>query len=376
MRGTIQSSEGAGVPAWAGRPLDVRELSLCECDQFETLPEFVRTFTNLRALCIFRGRLARIPGWICYLPYLRTLSAQQCDHLRELPDEMFRAALLEHVALDQSAVESLPESVCQLRRLRHLSIAHTRISSVPASLGLVRGLRSLNMGGCVGVRALPASLSGLVNLENLVLYRTSLDALPECIGQMASLRSLNVSCTAIRQIPAFIWNLQLLEVLEAAGCAALVELSAPVGPARLPSMKHLDLRDCTNFSVLPASGVAMDSLETLSLERTAVRVLPAWLGAAHALRHLDLRHTPLQELPDLAGMVSLETLNLIGCDEGARIMERNIVPRSLRELTTETMPRSLRVDPCHLGRGVFGHYYNSNRAENEIEKYITRINIV
>ena len=98
---------------------------------------------------------------------------------------------------------------------------------MPASIGQLQSLNSLNLGGCEILEALPDSISGLTQLTQLDL----------------------VNCSALCQLPDTIASLTQLRSLHFDGCSSLTVL--PEAFTQLSSLKSLDLQDCQSMKSLP-----------------------------------------------------------------------------------------------------------------------------
>ena len=84
----------------------------------------------------------------------------------------------------------------------------------------MRSLRDLNLDGC-GLRTFPAFVSELESLEILKLaHNMNLgnapedEAFPADLGKMTSLRYLELRNCCLRAVPAFICELESLELLD------------------------------------------------------------------------------------------------------------------------------------------------------------------
>ncbi len=94
-----------------------------------------------------------------------------------------------------------------------LEVDNRAITTIPASIGLLKNLKELNI-HTNELTSLPPEIGQLENLETLILEFNKITSLPDEIGQLQKLRHLNLNCTFIEAFPATFKQLKL-EVLYA-----------------------------------------------------------------------------------------------------------------------------------------------------------------
>ncbi|XP_077231956.1 disease resistance protein At4g27190-like [Tasmannia lanceolata] len=95
--------------------------------------------------------------------------------------------------------------------LRVLDLSHTRIESLPESIGNLDSLRALYLNSCENLKTLTSQVGALKELDVLDLGMwTKIDCLPIEIGELTKLRVLYVSC---HELKVKISRLSLLEDL-------------------------------------------------------------------------------------------------------------------------------------------------------------------
>ena len=266
---------------------------------------------------IWQGRqLKEVPTWVMGLyklkePFmevcLRVIGASRGDsgemevvtHVR-----VNKVDLLAHTRL-----MTLPEALRGLTAMRELWVASIELETLTEWLGELRGLKVLRVRGnskhpCP-LQALPASLGVLTGLTTLDLrYCNALTALPASLGEIIRLGTMNLeNCRALTALPESLGALTGLSMLDLGYCQKLSALPASIGD--LKGLTMLILGSCTSLTVLPMSFGVL----------TGLTALPASLGVLTGLTSLDLRFCPaLTALPEsLRARTGLTTLNLLGC---------------------------------------------------------------
>ncbi|MFN8533258.1 MAG: leucine-rich repeat domain-containing protein [Dehalococcoidia bacterium] len=228
-----------------------------------------------------------------------------------------------------------------------LDLAGRGLQSLPAEIGRLRNLRSLDLGEALGpndsvvsnqLRTLPATIGGLRRLQTLNLSANDLDSLPSEIGWLERLTSLNLSFNRFSVLPDSVRALRALETLglERNGLSVLPDWIGELGRLRtlnvgdnriaavpasigdLTELRSLDLSH-NRIGALPSTIRSIERLETLSLRANALVRLPDGFDGLRSLRSLYLGDNPLdleQAFSLLSGLPALETLELgrVGAD--------------------------------------------------------------
>lgn len=119
----------------------------------------------------------------------------------------------------------LPPEVGLLVGLRTLELCWMkRLSKLPPDLGKLVQLTSLNLSGCQQLYELPAEIERLTELSTVDLSQCrALEKLPTQIGALAKLQALKLAdCYALTKVPAEVGQLVELKTLTLAGCEQLV----------------------------------------------------------------------------------------------------------------------------------------------------------
>ena len=300
------------------------------------LPEALRGLTAMRELTVVSTALKLLPEWLGELRGLKVLCVRG-----------------EGIYYPKGCpLEALPASLGALTALTTLDLQYCEaLTALPESLGALTGLEDLDLSGCRRLKEVPAWVMGLhklkvpfmevrlrvmsgdsgsnsegdgIEMEMVTRVRvdkvdmsahTGLLALPEALRGLTALRELTVTRTALETLPKWMCELRGLEVLRVRdggfGHHPRQALLASLGA--LTMLKTLDLWKC---DVLPASLWALTRLNTLNLQDCyKLMVLPASLGALTGLTMLDLGCCKaLTVLPaSLGALTGMKTLDLKGC---------------------------------------------------------------
>ncbi len=162
---------------------------------------------------------------------VRRLIIQNEDfEMKRLPAGLGTLVKLESLELScLEQLEALPNEIGQLRQLEELIIDNGNGCqmnvSIPRSVGQLQNLRVLRLYGALDPRgisprsslgrtkSLPATFANLQNLEELDLGRNGLRSVPPQIASLRQLKKLGLDYNALREIPSFVGNLSTLEEL-------------------------------------------------------------------------------------------------------------------------------------------------------------------
>jgi len=133
------------------------------------------------------------------------------------------------------------------------------------------------------------------------------------------LRELHIATDVVLKIPKSVGQLKHLEkiVLEPDGILKRMRLKTfPDEFGDLQSLKHLELRSCSNLISFPDCFCRLTNLEHINLyECSGLQTLPDAFGKLTNLRHLSLSHSQLQTFPDSFGkLTKLQHIDLSHCD--------------------------------------------------------------
>jgi Leucine-rich repeat (LRR) protein len=97
-------------------------------------------------------------------------------------------------------MRKLPQCIIQLRSLKHLDLWDNKISELPAAIGELHQLESLEL-GFNPLTTLPESFLRLTNLQRLDLSDTEIRKLPPVVLQLRRLITLDLSNNGLTELP-------------------------------------------------------------------------------------------------------------------------------------------------------------------------------
>ncbi|KOM49876.1 hypothetical protein LR48_Vigan08g070300 [Vigna angularis] len=141
---------------------DPVEFSTVQCHEYRSLCDAtrLRTFSSTSMDCGMS-----IQELISNFKFLRLLSLNGCDNIKEVPDSVGNLIHLRSLDLSGTDIERLPDSTCSLRNLQ-----------------------VLKLNDCDNLQELPSTLHELTNLRRLELMETTLRKVPVHLGKLKNLR--------------------------------------------------------------------------------------------------------------------------------------------------------------------------------------------
>lgn len=213
-----------------------------------------------------------------------------------------------------SATGDVNDAPCAMAALE---VHSSGLQRLPACIGRLHSLQTLDLDGCSALTLLPESIGHLTNLQTLNLRGCwKLERLPAPIQHIHSLEVLDMSgCGQLKQLSAGFGHLRSLHTLDMTNCTSLQQLPASFG--QLASLQVLVLRGCSMLEEVPESSSQPGRLQTLDVSGCPkLKRLPASLGNSGSLLLLNLQGCiSLDQLPDLS---SCEHLDLIPPKQGTQ----------------------------------------------------------
>lgn len=294
------------------------------------------------------------------------------------PREIFACTNIESLeifrGIDWEGDNTIPREIGKLRKLRKLTLGGLSMKTLPDTIGNLRALRELSLDYDESLTALPNTIGKLSSLEQLSLgYCEELKAIPPSIGKLKKLKNLSFSETAVKKVPAELWNATSLENLGLPegvtalppGISKLKKLKSLFSTAKalasiakelpaLASLESIGLHQGEEAE-LPEEIGRLPRLHTLHVAYAGLSSLPASLAGHRALRDLDVAGNKLRSLEALAAslpkLTSLDfSDNPLPRDEKRRIDAMMKKPPSKRKANAPQEPRPKRPKPVELGR--------------------------
>ncbi|KAL3355269.1 hypothetical protein AABB24_019372 [Solanum stoloniferum] len=314
-------------------------LDLGNCINLEEVHQSLGCRTKLKRLnLIYCRRLKRFP--YVNVESLEYLDLKFCSRLEKFPEICGRTMPNLKIKMCDSEIRELPSYIVQCLTLRHLD----NLEALPRSIGMLKGLVTLDVSNCYKLESLPEDLGDLVNLEKLDATGTLISQPPSSIFRLNKLTFMSFAKQryniSLKEGVCFVFpqvnkGLRSLEDLDLSYCnlidgglpedigsvSSLKELNLqgnnfdhlPQSISELGALRSLNLSNCKRLKELP-DFMGMPNLITLNLSIINIGHLPQSIEQLVALRSLDLSYCKsLKELPSFMGMQNLETLNLSNC---------------------------------------------------------------
>lgn len=325
----------------------LKNLETVDCD-LHALPATLENLFLLETLSLKGAKnLKALPDAVWRLPSLQELKLSETG-LKSLPP-IGGGSALQRLTIEDSPLEKLPAGFADLGQLASLSLSNTKLKNLSSSIGQLPALKSLSLQDNPELERLPKSLgqveeltliggrihalpsaSGMSSLQKLTVDNSPLAKLPVDFGTLGNLAHVSLSNTKLRDLPASIGNLFTLKTLSLQDNPKLGSLPASFG--QLSGLQELTLKG-NRIHELPSMGGA-SSLQTLTVDDTALAWLPADFGTLRNLAHLSLSNTQLHELPANTGNLhALKTLSLQGNQQLATLPSSLGYLSGLEELT-------------------------------------------
>eukprot|EP00253_Pinus_taeda_P020269 PITA_20269 len=309
-----QCSALVSLPESIGNLSNLHHIQLYECSALRLLPNSLGNLTNLHHIQLSKCYdLTWLPDSFCQLTNLRSLNLENCTDLYMFSETLGDINTLERINLSGCwRIPILPPQVAHQRSLKQLRLRGTHLRELPDEIGEASLLEVLEV-GCPFLKTLPPSLcTYLRNLKELQLCACDrLRSLPPSLGLLDQLIELTVKdCPLIKELP-FIEEgsiLPRLKQLQVSG-TGISEIS--FGQGVCVNLRHLTISDCNNVvevGTLPHTLIDLSFSDCHNLRR-----IDQIYGLAR-LQTLDISGcTELEELPSIEKLVSLSILDANRC---------------------------------------------------------------
>lgn len=177
------------------------------------------------------------------------------------------------------------------------------LGEVPKAVFAKLTLVNLNLSKCC-LSELPGAIGDLVQLTELNVSENQLTILPEELEKLVLLQSLDISDNELKELPEI--APPALEVLDA------YKNKFSKLPERLGGCKLLKSVNFFNNKIIrmPASFAELTELEDLNFSDNKLKTLPAFKDNWKKLKRLAVFWNTMVKLPSLAGLESLERLEM------------------------------------------------------------------
>ena len=210
---------------------------------------------------------------------------------------------------------SIPSTLNALTKLEHLELGGNRLKGTIPSLAALTQLEYLLLWGNQLEGTLPGQLANLHKLKNLHLYGNRLDGtMPTWLGSLTALEYLNLGENDFTGAIPSLGGLTKLKVLTLGGRGAATGGAVPTWLDGLKDLERLSLYNVGLTDGIPSSLGGLTKLKTLNLRGNSLTdAIPASLNALTKLEVLELRDNELSKsIPTLSSLTKLKTLTLSG----------------------------------------------------------------
>nr|XP_019606409.1 PREDICTED: leucine-rich repeat-containing G-protein coupled receptor 6 isoform X2 [Rhinolophus sinicus] len=278
----------------------------------ELRPGLFHHLRFLEELRLSGNHLSHIPGQAFSGLYNLKILMLQNNHLGGIPAEaLWELPSLQSLRLDANLISLVPERSFEgLSCLRHLWLDDNALTEVPVrALNNLPALQAVTL-ALNHIRRVPDfAFQNLTSLVVLHLHNNRIQHLgTHSFEGLRNLETLDLNHNELREFPAAIRTLARLQELhfydnpiQSVGRSAF---------QCLPKLHTLSLNGATDIQEFPdLKGTT--SLETLTLTRAGIRMLPAGMcQQLPRLRVLELSHNRIEELPGLHRCQKLEEIGL------------------------------------------------------------------
>ncbi len=276
------------LPAKADASLQsLRRLYLQDNDIAEIAWSFLQDLTQLQELSLRFNKLTRVPEAMVIRPTVVVLDLAG-NQLRELPGNLFEhSSSLNQLNLSDNKLQDLPDSLWRCSNLVFLNVFSNNLRNLSPEIG------------------------NLVNMRELYAGDNVLTHLPEEISKLSHLKVLHVAGNSISHLAPSL-ELVFLEKLYA-GRNQMKEF--PNSISRCPNLDTLDLSG--NCITVATVDNVFPNLQELILSHNQLHVFHTTLGAGQTfpkLVCLDLSDNEINAVPQIAGISTLEIVNLLHCN--------------------------------------------------------------
>lgn len=230
MNNTRKEMPTGKPPLWFTELVSLKKLRLTGCG-LEAIPDVVREMKKLEELDISINSIVEIPEWISELENLKTLflSGNRIIDVNKVSQQECR---LERLDLVSNKITAFDVNYQNLKRLKHLDLSNNKIEILSDDMGRLASLEYLFL-DLNQIIKIPKTFSELKSLKELVLGNDDhkiefipdlrlLDELEKfsasntsCVIQLSpeKLTQINIGYSDITEIPDFVYQSELLEVL-------------------------------------------------------------------------------------------------------------------------------------------------------------------
>ncbi|XP_065874940.1 disease resistance protein RPM1-like [Euphorbia lathyris] len=223
------------------------------------------------------------------------------EHVEENWLDLTWAKFLRVLDLEDTKIKSLPDEVEDLLHLTYLGLKHTNLTELPARIGRLRALQTLDIRWCGRLSALSDEIISLKRLRHLKMFKNisvSGVKLPRGIGRLRNLLTITGVHAGVAEELNELTQLRKLGVMDVSE-ENINQLSASI--SKMQGLLSLSLEAKCGFRenlFLAESFSPPPLLRKLRLEGNLEKV-PSWFGLMENLTKIRLGFSHLSENPTL-----------------------------------------------------------------------------
>ena len=281
-------------------------------NELKELPLSFSKLTNLEYLNFRNNKLTQIPEYFRTFTKLKEINLR-FNKVKKLPEPLLALTELEHLDLTSTGLSELPEEISVFKNLRVLVLEKNKLKKLPESLALLKKLERVALKGNKDLdwNQVFGVLKHLPNIKELDFKDWKLTELPAAVGEMQQLEKLDLRNNKLTTLPASIASLPHLEEINIENNPWDTKELLPV-LSQVKAYKRLQ----NNYikGEFPEGNYQFPYLEELSLSNYSGKKLPSWIGQMKNVKSIYIYDAKLESLPDLSGLIALETLSFSNCE--------------------------------------------------------------
>jgi len=301
-------------PAWVGDLKGLRQLFIGN-NRLESLPYKLGYCTDLTDLQVYNNPLVDPPYEKC-LTGLDRLLFELRQKFLEATQGPTPPVHPHRYGIGDEKIEILPLFQRRLQKLlnvaketKELDLIQNGLFTMPPKVHELLDLKRLNLSAqhFRGLEGRPKFPEGMAQLASLWIKRCELNGVDESVGLLRGLKDIDLSENSIEDISHKVFrHLKKLEVINLSR-NHLYALPEEIG--LIPYLKELHL-EMNRLDFLPDSLTKLKGLEVLNVSLNNLSTVPPGLGALETLRVLNLEGNQLHRLPPGMGNLRLSELRV------------------------------------------------------------------
>lgn len=222
---------------------------------------------QLHSLSIVDGKIKSLPAAVASLEKLDVLNLRG-NQIERFDTSLTGLKELKDVNLSNNPLTTIGNEIFSAEQpLRHLDFSDTQISTLPAAIGQISGMRDINLTNC-RFTSVPAAITGNANLCTVWLSGNPMTVAPADFAGMTKLEGLFLSGISFTTAPAL--NIPSLVLLAMNDCS----LTTAPNVAGLPNLRQLELNGNNIASGSFDFSVNNLRLRVLLVNNSAAAMLP------------------------------------------------------------------------------------------------------